>query len=363
MSEMIPSPSEGDFLFYRTEDGATRVRLLVDGQTVWMPQKAIAELFDTSVPNINQHIRNILEENELGDHSVIKNFLITALDGKQYQTKHYELNMILAIGYRVRSPRGIQFRRWVTQTLREYLIKGFVLDDERLKSAETTFGQDYFDELLDRIRAIRASERRFYQKITDIYATSVDYDSKAEITQQFFATVQNKLEWAITGQTAAELIKSRADADKPNMGLRTWKSAPDGRIRKADVTVAKNYLSEAELSDLNRIVTMYLDFAEDQARRKRTMTMTQWIERLDAFLQFNERDVLRHAGKVEKRVADRLAIENFERYEAEQRRIEAAQPISDFDHFVDDVKRLKKPDEEDVADENGNSDETDDERS
>lgn len=349
MTGMIPSPSEGNFLFYATEDGVTRVRLLVDGQTVWMPQKAIAELFDTTVANINTHIRNILAENELEEASVIKEYLITASDGKNYHTKHHNLDMILAIGYRVRSPRGTQFRRWATQTLREFLIKGFVLDDERLKSAETTFGQDYFDELLERIRDIRASERRFYQKITDIYATSVDYDAKAEVTQQFFATVQNKLEWAITGKTAAEIIKSRADASLPNMGLMTWKNAPLGRIRKGDVTVAKNYLSQDEISELNRIVTMYLDFAEDQARRKRTMTMAQWVGRLDVFLEFNERDVLQHSGKVQKAVADRLALEQFEQFQTEQTHIEATQSTSDFDRFVDDLKRLDPP--EDQADE------------
>ncbi|MCO6043057.1 virulence RhuM family protein, partial [Aeoliella sp. ICT_H6.2] len=242
MAENLPTPSEGDFLFYATEDGNTRVRLMVEGQTVWMPQKAIAELFETTVANINTHIRNLLAENELEEGSVIKDYFITAADGKSYQTKHYNLDMILAIGYRVRSPRGTQFRRWATKTLREYLVKGFVLDDERLKAAETTFGQDHFDELLERIRDIRASERRFYQKITDIYATSSDYDAKAEVSQEFFATVQNKLEWAFTGMKAAELIRSRADASQDNMGLTTWKNAPNGKIRKTDVTVAKNYL-------------------------------------------------------------------------------------------------------------------------
>ena len=346
MTELIPTPPEGNFLFYATEDGVTRVRLLVDGQTVWMPQKSIAEVFDSTVANINTHIRNILAENELDETAVIKEYLITASDGKNYRTKHYNLDMLLAIGYRVRSPRGTQFRRWATQTLREFLIKGFVLDDERLKSAETTFGQDYFEELLERIRDIRASERRFYQKITDIYATSVDYDARADITQQFFATVQNKLEWAITGMTAAEIIKSRADAALPNMGLMTWKTAPHGRIRKGDVTVAKNYLRQEEISELNRIVTMYLDFAEDQTRRRRTMTMAQWILRLDAFLEFNERDVLQHAGKVQKAVADRLAIEQFEQFQAAQSRLVTTQPTSDFDRFVDDLKRLDPPPED-----------------
>lgn len=350
MNDLISSPSEGDFLFYATEDGITRVRLLVEGQTVWMPQKTIAELFDTSVPNINVHIRNILEDKELSSDSVIKDYLITAADGKQYHTKHYNLDMILAIGYRVRSPRGTQFRRWATETLREYLVKGFVLDDERLRSSETTFGRDYFDELLERIRDIRASERRFYQKITDIYATSVDYDPNSETSKQFFATVQNKLEWAITGMTAPEIIQSRADAHRPHMGLTTWKNAPRGRVRKSDVTVAKNYLTETELSDLNRIVTMYLDFAENQARRRKTMTMTQWIERLDAFLAFNDHAILADAGKVERAVADRLALEQFERYEEERRRIEATEPTSDFDRFVDDLREKLEPSDEEGED-------------
>ena len=261
MTEDLPAPSDRNFLFYDTEDGTTRVQLLVDGQTVWMPQKAIAELFETSVANINTHIRNILEDSEVEADSVIKDYLIAAADGKSYKTKHYNLDMILAIGYRVRSTRGVQFRRWATQTLREYLVKGFVLNDDRLKAAETTFGKDYFDELLERIRDIRASERRFYQKITDIYATASDYNKDADVSREFFATVQNKLEWAITGMTAAELIKDRADANQPNMGLQTWKNSPSGKIRITDVTVAKNYLSQEELGDLNRIVTMYLDYA------------------------------------------------------------------------------------------------------
>ena len=343
MTDLMPSPPEGDFLFYVTEDGVTRVRLLIEGQTVWMPQKAIAELFDTTTQNITQHIRNICDESEIDESATCKSYLQVQSEGNREVRRtvvHYNLDMILAIGYRVRSSRGTQFRRWATETLREYLVKGFVLDDERLKSAEKTFGQDYFDELLERIRDIRTSERRFYQKITDIYATGVDYDARAEVTQQFFATVQNKLEWAITGMTAAEIIKSRADASQPRMGLMTWKNSPGGPIRKRDVTVAKNYLTEAEIGELNRISTMYLDFAEDQARRRRTMTMAQWIERLDAFLEFNERDVQQHAGKVQRTVADRLALEQFELYDTERRHLEATRPTSDFDHFVEDLKHL-----------------------
>ncbi len=349
MTDNLPAPKEGNegqFLFYDTEDGTTRVHLLVDGSTVWMPQKGIADLFETTVANVNTHIRNILDESEVHADSVIKDYLITATDGKQYKTKHYNLDMLLAIGYRVRSPRGVQFRRWATATLREYLVKGFVLNDERLKAAETTFGKDYFEELLERIRAIRASERRFYQKITDIYATSSDYNKDAEITRLFFATVQNKLEWAITGITAAELIQSRADAAQPNMGLQTWKNSPAGKIRKSDVTIAKNYLTQEELSQLNRFVTMYLDYAEDQARRGKLMVMADWAGKLDAFLAFNDRAVLQNAGKIEKKVADELAVKQFDRYQTAQRRIEAANPTSDFDHFVEGIKKIEPPKKE-----------------
>lgn len=346
MTENLPTPSDRNFLFYDTEDGVTRVQLLVDGQTVWMPQIAIAELFETSKQNVGQHIKNILADSELNDDSVVKEYFTTAADGKKYRTKHYNLDMILAIGYRVRSSRGIQFRRWATQTLREYLVKGFVLNDDRLKAAETTFGKDYFDELLERIRDIRASERRFYQKITDIYATASDYNKDASVSREFFATVQNKLEWAITGMTAAEIIKNRVDANQPNMGLQTWKNSPTGKIRETDVTIAKNYLSQEEMSDLNRIVTMYLDYAEDQAKRQQTMNMAQWASKLDAFLTFNDRAVLKNAGTVEKKVADALAIEQYEEFKSEQRRIEATEPTSDFDKFVDDIGKLNPLDDE-----------------
>ncbi len=253
---------------------------------------------------------------------------------------HYNLDAILAVGYRVRSIRGTQFRQWATIQLRELLVKGFVLDDEKLKGGPTQVG-DYFDELLARIRDIRASERRFYQKITDIYATSIDYDPKAEITLTFFATVQNKLHWAIHRHTAAEIVVQRADATKPNMGLTTWKNAPKGKIRKTDVSVAKNYLKEAELAALNRVVTMYLDYAEDQAQRRRPMHMTDWVRKLDDFLQFNERNILTHAGKVSQQLAQEHAHREFDKYDAERRRIEVTQPTSDFDRAVEEVKRLE----------------------
>ena len=262
--------------------------------------------------------------------------------GRQVQRalKHYNLDMILAVGYRVRSPRGTQFRQWATAQLRELLVKGFVLDDERIKAGRT-IGQDYFEELLARIRDIRASERLFYQKITDIYATSIDYDPNAEITQTFFKTVQNKLHWAIHGHTAAEIIHQRADATKPNMGLTTWKNAPHGPIRKADVTIAKNYLTEQEIGELNRIVSMYLDYAEDQAHRKRAMHMTDWIARLDAFLRFNERNILTHAGKVSHELAEEHAHAEFLKYDEHRRALEAQQPTGDFDRLVDETKQVQ----------------------
>jgi len=344
MSENIPAPSEGNFLFYQTEDGITRVRVLLDGGTVWLSQRLIADLYGKSVPTINEHIRNIYDEAELDPAATIRKFRIVQTEGKRQVSRLvdlYNLDVVLAVGYRVRSPRGTQFRRWATETLREYLVKGFVLDDERLKAAEQTFGQDYFDELLERIRDIRASERRFYQKITDIYATSSDYDPNAPVTHDFYATVQNKLHWAVTGHTAAEIIAQRAAADKPNMGLTTWKSAPKGKIRKTDVTVAKNYLAQEEIAELNRVVTMYLDYAEDQAKRHRPMTMSQWAVKLDAFPAFNDRDVLTHAGKVSAEVARQLAHQEYDKYDAVVRQLEGRQPTSDFDRFVEDTKKRK----------------------
>ena len=333
-----PAPPDGQILIY--QDGATRLQVRLDGRTVWLTQGLIAELFQTTKQNVSLHLRNIFGERELDADSVVKESLTTAADGKRYRTLHYSLDAILAVGYRVRSARGTAFRQWATARLSELLVKGFTLDDERLKEGRS-LGTDYFDELLERIRAIRASERMFYQKITDIYATSIDYDPAHALSQTFFATVQNKLHFAIHGRTAAEVIKGRADAVKPNMGLTTWKNAPHGPIRKADVAVAKNYLSQPEITELNRVVTMYLDFAEDQARRKKPMHMAEWVQRLDAFLQFNERNVLTHAGAVSHQLAEAHAHAQFEQYDAERRRLEAAQPSSDFDRAVEEVKRLK----------------------
>lgn len=336
-------PSPGLVLF-QPADGGQALRVRVEGETVWLTQAQMAELFQTTKQNISLHLRNILEEQELGEDAVVKEYLTTASDGKQYQTLHYALEAILAVGYRVRSARGTQFRQWATATLGEYLVKGFAMDDERLKEGRH-LGTDYFDELLARIRDIRASERRFYQKITDIFATSIDYESRAEITQTFYATVQNKLHWAITGRTAAEIVKARADASKPNMGLTTWKNAPSGPVRKGDIAVAKNYLSAEEIDALNRIVTMYLDYAEDQAQRRSPMHMADWVKKLDAFLQFNERNILTHAGKVSAELARRHAEGEFAKHEEARRLREASEPTSDFDKVVEKAKRLESKSE------------------
>src|SRR5690625_1121821 len=319
--------NETNILIYQTEDGDTKIDVRLENKTVWMTQKAIAKLYQSTKQNISLHIKNILEEKELDTNSVVKFYLTTARDGKNYNTKHYNLEMIIAIGYRVRSHRGTQFRQWATERLNEYLVKGFTMDDDRLKEMRN-FGQDYFDELLERIRDIRASEKRFYLKITDIYATAVDYDKNAEITRDFFATVQNKLHFAIHGQTAAELIVDRVDASKQNMGLTSWKG---DTVRKRDVTVAKNYLTEKEMKSLNRIVTMYLDYAEDRAERNRPMYMKDWVDRLNAFLTFNERDILENAGKVSKAVADQLAILEYEKYN--QHRV-LEKKTDDFEDFI-----------------------------
>ena len=331
----------GQIVIY--QDGATRLQVRIEGRTVWLPQRLIAELYQVSVPTVNEHLANIYGERELDPQATIRSFRIVQREGARDVARHvdhYSLEAILAVGYRVRSHRGTAFRQWATAQLRDLLVKGFVLDDERIKAGRT-IGADYFDELLERIRDIRASERLFYQKITDIYATSIDYDPAHPISQTFFATVQNKLHWAIHGHTAAEIIARRADASQPHMGLTTWKNAPHGPIRKADVTVAKNYLTEEEIRELNRIVSMYLDYAEDQARGHRPMHMADWVAKLDAFLQFNERDILTHAGKVSHQLAEEHAHAQFELYEAQRRRLEAAQPTSDFDQAVQQVKRLE----------------------
>ncbi|XQY91884.1 virulence RhuM family protein [Metabacillus sp. HB246100] len=322
--------NETNILIYQTEEGNTKIDVRLENGTVWMTQKAIAELYQKGVNTINEHIKNIYAEGELQESVTIRKNRIVQTEGKrevEREVSFYNLEMILAIGYRVRSHRGTQFRQWATERLNEYLVKGFTMDDDRLKEMRN-FGQDYFDELLERIRDIRASERRFYQKITDIYATAVDYDGKAEVSKEFFATVQNKLHFAIHGHTASELIAERADAMKENMGLTSWKG---DKVRKQDVKVAKNYLTEKEMKSLNRIVTMYLDYAEDQAERNQPMYMKDWIEKLNAFLQFNGREILENAGKISAKVAEQLAVQEYEKFN--QSRLEK-NIESDFDEFI-----------------------------
>lgn len=333
-----PPQHQSDILIYQAEDGKTRIDVRLEDETVWLTQAGLAELYQTTPQNITMHIKSVFGEGELDEASTCKSYLQVRLEGRRQvrrSLKHYNLEMVIAVGYRVRSHRGTQFRRWATERLREYLVKGFVMDDEWLKDMKTPFGADYFDELLERIRDIRASEKRFYRKITDIYATSVDYDPKAEISRKFFATVQNKLHYAIHGQTAAELISDRADAGKPNMGLTSWRGA---KVRRGDVSVAKNYLTREELPSLNRIVTMYLDYAEDQAERRRPMHMREWADRLDAFLTFNNRDVLANPGKVTSAVAERLALEEYDRFNARRLAGDAAQSNDEFDGIVHKIE-------------------------
>lgn len=327
--------NKSEIIFYEANDGQTKVEVRFDDETSWLSQGQMIELFKTTKQNISLHIKNIFEEGELQEDSVVKEYLTTAADGKKYKTKFYNLDVIISVGYRVKSNVGTQFRIWATRQLRELIIKGFVLDDERLKHGKR-FGRDYFDELLERIREIRASERRFYQKITDIYAQcSIDYDSNADISRTFYKTVQNKLHWAITGDTAAEIIAKRADSEKENMGLKTWKNSPKGKVLKSDVSVAKNYLIEKEIKELERIVVMYLDYAELQAEKGRPMTMADWVEKTDAFLKFNEYEILNNAGKVSHKVAKKLAEEQYEKF----RVIQDKTFESDFDK---EVKKLKE---------------------
>ena len=322
------------FLLYTAPDGAVRVEVYFKGETVWLTQKALAELFGVKVPAVNKHLKNIFASGELAEDSVISILETTAADGKNYQTRYYNLDAIIAVGYRVNSYQATRFRIWATKTLREFIVKGFVLDDERLKQGKRVFGKDYFDELLERIREIRASERRFYQKITDIYALSADYDPQAPITKDFFATVQNKLHWAITGQTAAELIYSTADASKVNMGLATWKQAPRGKILKSDVAVAKNYLNEAHIKELNRIVSAYLDLAENRADRGIITQMAEWVEFLNRFLELSNYPILKDKGKVSALEAKLKAEDQYEVFRERQDR----EYTSDFDR---EIKRLE----------------------
>ncbi|MGK5095482.1 virulence RhuM family protein [Deltaproteobacteria bacterium TL4] len=328
--------NSSELILYSSPEGNIRVEVIYSGETFWLPQKRMAELFGVDRSVITKHLQNIFTTNELDENSVCANFAHTAEDGKTYQTNFYNLDAIIAVGYRVNSKQATQFRIWATKTLREFIIKGFVLDDERLKQGKL-FGKDYFDELLERIREIRASERRFYQKITDIYEQcSMDYNKDAEITQTFFKTVQNKLHWAITGKTAAQIIAERAKSSEPNMGLQTWTNAPKGKILKSDISIAKNYLIEKEIKELERVVTMYLDYAENQAAREIPMKMADWVQKIDAFLQFNEYKILKDAGKVSHEVAKKLAEIEYEKF----RIVQDKNFESDFDK---EVKKLTPP--------------------
>lgn len=322
--------NSSEVILYTTPKGAIKIEILFENETFWLTQKKLAELFSVEVNTINYHLKEIFKTKELEENSVIRKIRITANDGKKYMTNFYNLDAIIAVGYRVNSYSATQFRIWATNTLKEFIIKGFVLDSERLKQGKN-FGEDYFDELLEKIREIRASERRFYQKITDIYAQgSIDYDRKAPQTQLFYQTVQNKLHWAITGYTASEIISKRANANLPNMGLTSWKNAPKGKILKSDINIAKNYLTEKELKDLEEIVSMYLDYAENQAKRKILMKMNDWIQKLDSFLSFNEYGVLKDAGKVSAEVAKQLALKEYSKFSI----IQDKTYISDFDLLI-----------------------------
>ena len=330
-----PSPPPGgQFLVYQTEDGKLKLDVRFEGETVWLTQQHMAELFQTSKQNIGQHLKGIFVEGELSQDSVVKNFFTTAADGKNYATNFYNLDAIISVGYRVKSGVATQFRIWATQRLREYIVKGFVLDDERLKNPDQPF--DYFEELTRRIQDIRTSERRFYQKITEIYATSIDYDPTQEISILFFKTVQNKVHWAITGQTAAEIVHGRVDAAKPNVGLTNWRGTV---VRKQDVVIAKNYLSESELSALNNLVEQYLIFAEGQAMRRIPMHMVDWISKLDGFLKLNDRDILTHAGRISHEMAQAKAELEYDKYKT----LTAVAPRSVDADFELAVKQLPNP--------------------
>ncbi|MGU5245492.1 virulence RhuM family protein [Pseudomonas aeruginosa] len=321
--------STAEFLIFTGQAGEQSIEARYEDETLWLSQKLMAELFGVDVRTISEHLKNIFASQELAAEAVIRKFRITASDGKNYQTQFYNLDAIISVGYRVNSLRATQFRQWATGVLREFAIKGYVLDRQRMENG-SFLGEDYFERLLAEIREIRLSERRFYQKITDIYATSVDYNKDAPTTKAFFAKVQNKLHYAIHGHTAAELIRKRADSSKPHMGLTSWASAPEGKILKTDVAVAKNYLTKDELDSLGRIVNAYLELAEDRARRKIPMSMEDWSKRLDAFLEFDEREVLQNSGKISAKLAQAHAESEFEKYRIVQDRLFE----SDFDKAV-----------------------------
>ena len=330
--------SAAEYLTFVAASGAGGVEAVYADENVWLSQKMMGQLYDIDVRTINYHLKTIFSDSELQEDAVVRNFRITAADGKTYDTKHYNLSATIAVGYKVNSERAVQFRKWATRVVEEFTVKGFAMDDERLKRGGSILSERYFEEQLQRVREIRLSERKFYQKITDIYATAVDYDVTAQATKRFFATVQNKLHWAIHGQTAAEVIHDRADATKEHMGLQTWADAPAGKIQKFDVVVAKNYLSEHELAQLSRLVNAYLDVAEDMALRKIPMTMQDWETRLNRFLAATDREVLSDAGKVTTEIAKAHAESEFEKYRMVQDRLFE----SDFDRVVAETKQLQE---------------------
>lgn len=333
LSQIIQSSTAQYLTFVSAKgDDSASIEVRYEDENIWMTQKMLAELYDVSVSAINQHIKKLTEYNEIND-SVIKQYLITASDGKKYNAAHYNLQTIISIGFKIENERAVQFRKWAREIVKEYTIKGFVMDDERLKNGGTTLTKEFFEQLLERIREIRLSERKFYQKITDIYATAIDYDSSAETTKKFFAMVQNKLHWAIHGQTASELIYTRANSEKENMGLTSWKDAPKGKIQKFDVSIAKNYLTDKELASLQRIVSAYLDIAEDMAERNIPMTMQDWAKRLNTFIEAADRKVLQDAGKITAQIAKDFAESEFEKYRIVQDRLFE----SDFDR---EIKKL-----------------------
>lgn len=333
--------THAELILYESPEGKVRVEVHHEDETFWLSQRQMADLFGVEVPTVIHHLKEIHSSGELAEETTTRKFQVVRTEGNRSVSReiaHYNLDAVISVGYRVNSTQATRFRIWATNTLREFIVKGFVLDDERLK-LNKRFGKDYFDELLERIREIRASERRFYLKITDIYEQcSIDYDSSAETTQTFFKTVQNKLHWAVTSKTAAEIIAERADAEKPSMGLTAWKNAPDGKVIKSDVSVAKNYLIESEIEELERIVSMYLDYAENQAARQIPMKMAAWVQKLDAFLAFNEYEVLTNAGQVSTTVGKRLAEEQYAKYRVRQDQTFE----SDFER---EVKRLHGEDE------------------
>ena len=336
MNKNLPS-NQSNFILYTSNEGKVNIEVFLQDETIWLTQKAISELYGVQRPAITKHLKNIFDSGELQEDSVSSILEHTASDGKKYKTKFYNLDAIISVGYRVNSYQATQFRIWATRTLKEYIIKGFVLDDERLKQGNQVFGRDYFEELLERIREIRASERRFYQKITDIYALAADYDKNAPITKEFFATVQNKLHWAITGKTAAEIIYDSADATKIHIGLTNWKQAPDGKIMKSDVFIAKNYLNEAHIKELNQIVSAYLDLAENRAQRQILMKMEDWVQFLHGFLELSEYPILKDKGKVSALEAKLKAKQEFEKY----RVIQDRNFISDFDREIQRIMGAK----------------------